>query len=788
MRDIKINIAGVNIRFFGISKHSLGHEFSWPALIVICAISGLLTAGEVQADNNYFDGGVRTSVFEFDYSGAAGAQTCGSAGCHVSADCFSGSSNNWSNYSCAQSFAASITSRLGLPDANVSKMPSGGPFTSNAAFLSNMGTWAAAGYPKAPPTTPTTLSVTGGITKTAGTLRGTFNPNTLTGGQIRFLWGPTSGTVSTAIGATTLNGTANATGSRSLMGLACGNDYFYRAQVRNGGNTTYTSAGGGPLSFNTSNCTPPAISISSGTDPVIIPEDSLAGDFPLTLAVSIVDPPGAGTGTWSISSPAGNGTASVSGTGATKAISYAPNLNYNGDDMFTVSVTNSTSNNNKVGTYIVSVTVTDVNDPPVITEGAGPLDLSATVEDTATVHTLNATDVEMDPITWTVESGPNHGMVTFPAGTSNAKTFTYTPGQDATATGSYTVRAMSLASVDEIVINVPITPVNDSPVIVAIGAQAATEGVTLVVAQPALPPPDPDLDDLNDGLGALTWSITSPANWSALGMSISNQGVFSWAPTLGTAPTPGVFNDMYPVIIRVQDDTPGSTPDTEDFTVTVNPPDTDADMVADYNDYCPGATPSPTSTDSTNLDSDGDGTRGSDADPTDAVGGDVCDIDDDNDGMSDSFEDANGFDRFNSADASEDADGDGISNLQEFLDDTNPNAANVAIDATGYLTSFGLNLVPPLPTSIHSDATKVTAFFAKRPTDKANTAGPYRPGDNTISWRPSNGSSDDLVVDVPANVVADAPERPFFIRPLISFGGSAGRGKRCGDRNGSSEW
>jgi hypothetical protein len=192
------------------------------------------------------------------------------------------------------------------------------------------------------------------------------------------------------------------------------------------------------------------------------------------------------------------------------------------------------------------------------------------------------------------------------------------------------------------------------------------------------------------------------------------------------------------------------------FSLTVSPPDTDEDDVAEYDDFCPGATPSATSTDPTNADFDGDGTAGSDADPNDDVGGDVCDIDDDNDGMPDTYELANSLDPFDPADAVLDADGDGVSNLQEYLDGTNPNLGNLVIDATGYLTPY--KLTPPEPTSIHTQATAVTA----------SDYGPYRPGDNTITWKPSNGSSVDLAVTDPGNLVSDPPVQPFDIRPLAS--------------------
>ena len=55
--------------------------------------------------------------------------------------------------------------------------------------------------------------------------------------------------------------------------------------------------------------------------------------------------------------------------------------------------------------------------------------------------------------------------------------------------------------------------------------------------------------------------------------------------------------------------------------------------------------------------------------------GDNSDLDDDGDGMPDGWELANGFDPRLAADADLDADADGISNLDEFLWNTNPHGA-----------------------------------------------------------------------------------------------------------------
>ena len=69
-----------------------------------------------------------------------------------------------------------------------------------------------------------------------------------------------------------------------------------------------------------------------------------------------------------MSSAASNGTAIVSGSGASPNFTYQPDANFNGSDSFEVRV----SDGNLSDTITVNVTITAVSDAPVIA-GAGPL-------------------------------------------------------------------------------------------------------------------------------------------------------------------------------------------------------------------------------------------------------------------------------------------------------------------------------------------------------------------------------------------------------------------------------
>jgi probable HAF family extracellular repeat protein len=111
-------------------------------------------------------------------------------------------------------------------------------------------------------------------------------------------------------------------------------------------------------------------------------------------------------------------------------------------------------------------------------------------------------------------------------------------------------------------------------------------------------------------------------------------------------------------------------------------PDTDGDTIPDATDNCPDIANS----DQANFDNDSLG--------------DACDPDDDNDGMPDTFETANGLDSNNAADAAQDADGDGLTNLEEFQSNINPQNPDSDGDGVSDGIEIAQGTIPSDPTSL----------------------------------------------------------------------------------------
>ncbi|WP_448569339.1 tandem-95 repeat protein [Thalassotalea ganghwensis] len=158
-----------------------------------------------------------------------------------------------------------------------------------------------------------------------------------------------------------------------------------------------------------------------------------------------------------------NGSISISGTN----ITYTPNANYNGSDSFVVTL----SDGNGYSTnHAVSVTVTSVNQDPVITI-ANSL---STNEDTPAVLSFSYTDVDGDTVTATQQTAPTNGSLSI-SGTN----ITYTPAPNYNGSDSFVVTLSDGSGyTNNHSVAVSVNAVNDAPIITLASTLNVAEDTT----------------------------------------------------------------------------------------------------------------------------------------------------------------------------------------------------------------------------------------------------------------------------------------------------------------------
>ncbi|MBV1910470.1 MAG: tandem-95 repeat protein [Kangiellaceae bacterium] len=182
-------------------------------------------------------------------------------------------------------------------------------------------------------------------------------------------------------------------------------------------------------------------------------------------------------------------------SGTAPNLTYTPNANFNGNDSFIFKANDGTVDSNLAA---VSITVTGVNDAPVADAQS-----VAVTEDTAQGITLTGSDVDSDPLTYTVVALPTNGILT-----GTAPNLSYTPAADFTGSDSFTFQ-LNDGTIDSVLATVSLTVsnVNDAPVAdnqaVAVTEDTA-QGITLTGS-------DVDSDPLTYTLVAL------PANGTLTG-------------------------------------------------------------------------------------------------------------------------------------------------------------------------------------------------------------------------------------------------------------------------------
>jgi large repetitive protein len=242
-----------------------------------------------------------------------------------------------------------------------------------------------------------------------------------------------------------------------------------------------------------------------------------------------------------VSGPA-NGSLTLNADGS---FSYLPSADFNGSDSFVYSVTDGI----ETAEATVTITVNPVNDAPVAVDDAYTVDEDTELTvDAAGGVLANDTDVDGDPLTVSLVSGPANGSLTLNADGS----FSYTPSADFNGSDSFTYSVTDGIETAEATVSITVNPINDAPVAVA-DEYAVDEGQTLEVAAAGVLANDTDVD--GDPLSAIL--VSGPANGS---LTLNADGSFSYTPSAG-------FSGTDSFIYKAND---GSLESEATVTITVN--------------------------------------------------------------------------------------------------------------------------------------------------------------------------------------------------------------------------
>ena len=139
-------------------------------------------------------------------------------------------------------------------------------------------------------------------------------------------------------------------------------------------------------------------------------------------------------------------------SGTAPNLVYTPTLNANGADNFTFKVSDGTLES---GVTTVTIVVAAVNDLPVASGQSVTTD-----EDVPVAIVLVASDVDANPLTYTVVTGPTQGELT-----GTAPNLVYVPNYNVSGTDSFTYKVND-GTADSLLatVSISVLPVNDAPV------------------------------------------------------------------------------------------------------------------------------------------------------------------------------------------------------------------------------------------------------------------------------------------------------------------------------------
>ena len=259
------------------------------------------------------------------------------------------------------------------------------------------------------------------------------------------------------------------------------------------------------------------------------------------------------------------GTWSVNAAGD---VTYTPALNFNGLAVRSYTVQDNLGAVSSPAN--ISITVNPVNDPPVATNDSGttledtPITLlNITSNDTDVDGTVNASTVDLDPLTAGIQNTFTNAQGSWSVNASGDLTYTPTLNFNGLATINYTVNDNLGATSAPASINITVTPVNDAPV--AVNDSGVTNEDTPVTLL-AITANDTDVDGTVDpatvDLDLLTAGIQNSISNAFGSWSVNASGDLTYTPLLN-------FNGVATKQYRVNDNQ-GAASNTATVTITVN--------------------------------------------------------------------------------------------------------------------------------------------------------------------------------------------------------------------------
>lgn len=256
---------------------------------------------------------------------------------------------------------------------------------------------------------------------------------------------------------------------------------------------------------------------------------------PVTIALPATDPDHDPLA-FSIISPPANGALGDIFDG--NKIVYTPTDHFFGTDTFVFKAEDTA---HESSTATVTITVAEVNDAPVATDGS-----ASGNEDESIPIAMHATDPKGTPLTFEIVEGPSHGALSAVTG----NTVTYTAHQNYHGPDSFLFRASdgslySNTAEERMTVN----PVNDPPTFATIHDATVDEGTLFDHTAVAT---DPDAEP-----GALRYSLSAAPSGTAIDAAT---GRITWTPSEAQGP------GAYPMTVHVSD---GDLATSTNFTLTV---------------------------------------------------------------------------------------------------------------------------------------------------------------------------------------------------------------------------